>query len=132
MFDRTEEAWNEVGADNSISMVQKLDEEVGIELVNEDNKSYKTYKYLNASIDDGSPLDGFQWLYMRQNQKKWVKAQVTATICIAMHRKEGFGYERLCKLLDEMEDIKMDYHYNPKALVQQVLEEADYHWHGYE
>jgi hypothetical protein len=105
-----EDAWNEVANDNNKSMVQVLDEECGIELTNHEGVSYKDVIYLNASIDPGVELNPYQYLAMRQNQAKWTEAQITACVILAMHRKEGWGFNRSRELLERIDDENQNDH----------------------
>ena len=126
----SQQKWKECAESNSYSMLSLLDEYTGIEMVNDEGKSYKEVIYLNAEIDRGKPLDTPQWLRMRQNQKKWIKAQITACLFIALHEKEGWGFERLSRLAADMEDIKAEYRYNNKELCKACKERAKYDWLG--
>ena len=126
----SQDKWQECAESNSYSMLSLLDDYTGIEMVNDEGKSYKEVIYLNAEIDKGKPLNTPQWLRMRQNQKKWIKAQITACLFIALHEKEGWGFERLSRLATEMEEIKEEYRYNNKALCKACMERAKYDWSG--
>ena len=55
-----QEIWDEVGADNDISMIKLLDEECDIELTNHEGVSYKDVIYLNAEIDTGKHLSVYE------------------------------------------------------------------------
>jgi hypothetical protein len=125
-----EDAWNEVANDNNKSMVQVLDEECGIELTNHEGVSYKDVIYLNASIDPGVELNPYQYLAMRQNQAKWTEAQITACVILAMHRKEGWGFNRSRELLERMQQIKEEYDYDREKLIAAALSECDIDWTG--
>lgn len=123
-----EEVWNEVGSDNDVSMLQLLDEECDIELTNHEGVSYRDVIYLNTAIDPGKDLTAYQWLAMRQNQKKWIEAQITACVCLAMHRKEGWGFKRVKELMERMQDIKREFDYDREALIAAAYEEAKFDW----
>lgn len=125
-----QKVWDECGADNNMSMIKLLDEECDIELTNHEGVSYRDVIYLNADIDEGKPLTDMQWVAMRQNQKKWVTAQITACMCLALHRKEGWGFKRLSELMVKMDDVKYEFGYDPKRLCKAALEEAKYDWLG--
>lgn len=123
-----EDIYAECGSNNDMSMIRLLDEECDIELTNHEGVSYRNVLFLNAEIDEGKPLTAAQWLAMRQNQKKWVEAQITACICLSLHRKEGWGFKRLRELMEHMQDIKEEFDYNPKLIVKAVKDEANYDW----
>lgn len=122
--------WDECGADNTLSMLKICDEECNVELTNYEGVSYRDVIYLNAEIDTGKPLSDAQWLVMRQNQKKWVKAQMLACMCVSMHRAEGWGFKRLSELMLKMDDIQADYNDDPDKLSEVALKECGYDWRG--
>lgn len=123
-----EEVWNECGADKNMSMIRKCDEECDIELTNEDGVSYRTIMWLNA--EDMRPLNDFEWLRFRQNQKKWSKAQMLACTFIALKRSEGWSDNRLAELMGRMDDIREEFEYDPRKLSQAALDECNYDWLG--
>lgn len=125
-----QEIWDEVGANNDISMLKLLDEECDIELTNHEGVSYRDVIYLNAEIDTGKELSAYEWLRMRQNQKKWIECQFTACVFLALHRKEGWGPKRVKELLEYTQAIKEEFDYNPKLLCEAVMNEAHYDWLG--
>ena len=118
------EVWNEVGSDNDISVLKLLDDECDIELTNHEGVSYRDVIYLNVDVDPGKDLTPYQWLAMRQGQKKWIEAQITACVCLAMSRKEGWGFKRVRELLEKMQDIKEDYNYENNSIVKAVETEV--------
>lgn len=122
------EVWDECGADSNMSMVRKCDEECDIELINEDGVSYRTIMWLNA--ENMRPLNDFEWLRFRQNQKKWSKAQILACSFIALKRAEGWSDNRLHELMSRMDDIRAEYGQNPKEIIQAALDECGYDWEG--
>lgn len=130
LLELQENIYEECGLDRDISMIRLLDEECDIELTNQEGVSYRDIIYLNSDIDDGKPLTAQQWLAMRQSQKKWVEAQITACICVSLHRKEGWGFKRLKELMEHMQDIKEEFNYDPKLIVKAVQEETHYDWTG--
>lgn len=120
------EVWNEVGSDNDISVLKLLDEECDIELTNHEGVSYRDVIYLNVDVDPGKDMTPYQWLAMRQNQKKWIESQITACVCLAMSRKEGWGFNRVRELLERMQDIKEDFDYQKDALIAAVLSDVKF------
>lgn len=125
-----QEIWDEVGADNNISMLQLLDEECDIELTNHEGVSYKEFKFLNVAIDDGHALSPQEWIIMRQKQKQWIECQIMACVFLGMHRKEGWGPKRIKELMDRMQQVKEEFDYDNKKLIQAFLDECDYDWLG--
>ena len=126
----SQQKWKECAESNSYSMLSLLDEYTGIEMVNDEGKSYKEVIYLNAEIDRGKPLSTPQWLRMRQNQKKWSKAQMLACTFIALKRTEGWSDNRLAELMTRMDDIRAEFEYDPRKIIKAALDECGYDWEG--
>ena len=124
IFDETREAWNECGETNEMSMLEMLENETGIEVkIPDTDKSWHDLAFLNAKIDMGR-MNRAQWIYMRQRQKQWIGAMVMARMFLALHRKYGFGPERLLRLMSQIDDIRIEFNYDRKALIKACEEEA--------
>lgn len=132
LLDIHQEVWNEVAADNDKSVLKLLDEECNIELTNHEGVSYRNVIFLNSDIDEGKELSPYQWLYMRQNQIKWIETQITGCVCLAMHRKEGWGFKRVEELLNHIQDVKEEFNYDRKRILDAAFEETGYDWEGRE
>ena len=124
IFDETLEAWNECGETNEMSMLEMLENETGIEVkIPDTDKSWHDLAFLNSKIDMGR-MSRAQWIYMRQRQKQWIGAMVLACMLLALHRKYGFGPERLLRLMSQIDDIRVEFRYDRKALIKACEEEA--------
>ena len=117
------EAWNECAEDTTVSMIQMCEEETGIELQNGSGKSWRELLYLNDDFRNHQ-LTYEQAVVMRQNQTKWIPAQITASILIAMHRKHGFGYDRCARLYQQMQDIEAEFKYKPDRIKNACIAET--------
>lgn len=118
-----EQVWDECGADKEMSMIRKCDEECDIELTNQEGTSYRNIQWLNDSKINEIHSD-YEFLVFRQNQKKWTKAQMMASVCLSMHRAEGWGFKRLSELMIRIEDILEEYNYNPEKLCNVAHDEC--------
>ena len=124
LMDKTQETWDECGSTNELSMLEMLENETGIEIRNHElGKSWHDLAYLNAKIDMGR-MNRAQWIYMRQRQKDWVGPQVIACVLLSLYRKYGFGPERLLRLMSQIDDIRVEFRYDRKALIKACEEEA--------
>ena len=124
LMDKTQETWDECGSTNEVSMLEMLENETGIEIRNHElGKSWHDLAYLNAKIDMGR-MNRAQWIYMRQRQKDWVGPQVIACVLLSLYRKYGFGPERLLRLMSQIDDIRVEFRYDRKALIKACEEEA--------
>ena len=124
IFDETLEVWNECGETNEMSMLEMLENETGIEVkIPDTDKSWHDLAFLNSKIDMGR-MSRAQWIYMRQRQKQWIGAMVMACMLLAIHRNYGFGPERLLRLMSQIDDIRVEFRYDRKALIKACEEEA--------
>lgn len=104
------------------SMLEMLEEETGIEMkLHENGKSYHEIDYLNGALGmyEIDNMSYAQIMAMRIGQIKWVKATVEASLFLALHRKNGFGAERIQRLLDQIFDIEKDHKENTKAITEE-------------
>lgn len=127
LFDVTQAAWDECGATNDRSMLQMLEDETGIDLKMAEypDKSRHDVAYLTTEIAmDPRRMTRPQWIYMRQQQKKWIGAQLLACMLLVLHRKYGSGEERMVRLLEQINDIRDEFSWNRKALIKACKEEA--------
>lgn len=106
LLKETQKAWNECGKDNSKSMVELLEDETGVELQNGSGKSWREYAFLNNDHPLNSrKLSRQQIYYMRRQQMTWIGSLVLACILLGIHRREGFGSERIQRLYDQIIEI---------------------------
>lgn len=128
-----EETWQEVAASNDVSMIQLLDEETGIELRNhEHGKSWRELAFLNSAIKmDPKRMKPAQWIVMRNHQAEWMRQQTLACILVGMHRKYGWGFDRLARLIEQMSDIiDIEVQQNPKLIKELAKKEVNFHMKG--
>ena len=121
LLDITGEVWHACATDNTKSMVQMCEEETGIEIKNETGKSWRDLAYLNNSFPQ---MTNAQWAYMRIRQKQWIAPQIMACIMVALHRKYGFGFERLSRLYNQIDAIRTEYNLDPDKLREACREET--------
>lgn len=106
LLKETQKAWNECGKDNSKSMVELLEDETGVELQNGSGKSWREYAFLNNSHPlNKRQLSRQQIYYMRRQQMTWIGSLVLACILLGIHRREGFGPERIQRLYDQIIEV---------------------------
>lgn len=115
LFEVSREVWNECTEREDKSMIGMLEKETGIEVQNGTGKSWHNLLYLNGEIQ-GRALTHAQMTYMRQRQVKWIAAQVTACLLVALHRKYGFGFDRCEKVYQQMQEIQAEYSHDPDRI----------------
>ena len=108
LFDVSGEIWHECASTNLRSMVEMCETETGIEVQCGNGKTWRDLPYMNGSLQTARMTEG-QWIYMRQQQIKWIAPQVMACIMIALHRKYGFGFDRLSRIYGQIREIEAEF-----------------------
>lgn len=130
-FAESQRAWETCAqAGETKSMMQMMEEETGVELILSDVPSYHSMPYLDPAAYDGKPYTSEQIIYMRQRQRKWIAPQILASICIALHRSDGFGvgYDgkgRLERFITEVDKIRKKLGEKPKEYAKLLKEVTD-------
>ena len=121
LLDITGEVWHACATDNTKSMIEMCYKETGIEVQNERGESWENIAYLNNSYPQ---MTNAQYVYMRMRQKSWIAPQIMACIMVALHRKYGFGFERLSRLYNQIDAIRTEYNLDPDKLREACREET--------
>lgn len=101
-------AWDECASDVYKSAIKMLDDETGIEIkADENGPSYRDLEYMSGNFTRRK-LSMAQVVYIRNRQIKWIGAQVTAILFLALHRQYGFSTVRLERLLTQMREMDVD------------------------
>lgn len=104
-------------------MIEMCEQETGVEVRNESGKSWRDLPYLNGQMIQ---MSNAQAVYMRQRQAQWIPAQVMACLMIALHRKYGFGFERLSRIYQQIDSIRSEYDFNAERLRRAVYDEMQF------
>ena len=121
LFEITGDVWHSCAETNLHSMIEMCEQETGIEVQNGDGRSWEDLLYLNGKFPD-KPMTNAQWVYMRQQQKKWIAPQVMACIMVALHRKYGFGFDRLSRIYSQIQDIEDEFSHNSERIQKAARE----------
>ena len=121
LFDLSRSVWRDCAKDHDSSMIQMCEDETGIEIQNGDGASWHDVAYLNGSLNPGM-MNEAQWLYMRQQQIKWIRPQIMACLMVALHRKYGFGFERCARIYRQIDETAQEYRSDPKRIREACLE----------
>lgn len=110
VFSQSQEVYSEcAGYGVEKSMIQMLDEETGIEIGIPGKKSYKELSYLNGTIWEGKPPTKMQLIYIRKQEAEWCAPVMIACLALALHRKDGWGSERIAKFVTSVQEIRFKY-----------------------
>ena len=123
LFEITGEVWHECASTNTHSMIQMCEEETGIEVQNGSGKSWEELPYMNATLDTGK-MSYAQWVYMRQQQVKWIAPQVMACLLVALHRKYGFGFDRCARFYEQVQEIEAQFGMDPERIRAACIKET--------
>ena len=132
-LDKAREVYTECRGDGGKSLIQMCDEETGIEVRNEAGESYLDTTYLNQKKWDEDkakfdkmpyPMQRAYYISVRQHMKKWMYAQIMASIILALYRKERWSFERIQRFLSVHDEIKVEFGNDIEKLNEEVLEET--------
>ena len=130
VMDEIQNAWDECAETNTKSMIQMLEEETGVELRSfTDNRGWRELAFLNNDLSKKINVNGMtkaQWVVMRRNQIKWMRPQIYASALLGLHRRYGFGYERLARLVGQIDDVIAECDYDKNKLLKVAYEEAHF------
>jgi len=125
LLEMTSEVWHECGQTNLKSMPQMLEEETGVEVQMGDGKSWHDLAFLNAGVTNyDKGMTRPQYIYMRKQQAKWLPANVTACILLALHRRCGFGPVRLSRVASQTDGVLVEYGRNKDAIRAACINEV--------
>lgn len=117
--------WIECSETVGVSMVQMCYDETGISVTNDSGKDFEELSYLSEKYwQEAKKHNHFktrdqELIYLatvRRKQSEWMEAVITSGIFLAMHRREGFGYDRNMRLYERMRTVKLAHDNNPEEL----------------
>ena len=125
VFEATDKVWHEIGNDNRVSMLAKLEEETGIEMtITNSSASWHDLAFLNDSGDYMDNITGFQFLAMRKRQRQWIGAMVQASLYLALFREFGWGVVKLRNLMNEIDRIRSEQHDKELKIIELCFNET--------
>ncbi|MCR4745228.1 MAG: hypothetical protein K5894_08360 [Lachnospiraceae bacterium] len=101
---------------NEESMIGICEKETGITIgIPEYDGNYQDLKFFqgDSNIED---LTMNQRIYMRQRQKRWMGAEIFASLMIALHRTYGFGSERISRVYSQIVEVRDRYNWDSKLI----------------
>lgn len=123
IMELTSVVWNECTSDPEKSMIQICEEETEIEVQCGNGKSWRDVLFLNVKLDPGN-MTNAKYVYMRQRQLAWLAPQIMAAFMVALHRKEGFGFDRLSRIYAQIQEIESEFGMDPKRVREACIKEA--------
>ena len=90
---------------------------------NGDGKSWQDLAFLNARIDMGQ-MTLPQWMYMRRQQMKWIPAQVTACVLLALKRKCGFDADQIADIYSRILAVEQENLFSESLAMEQCRRET--------
>lgn len=109
------------------SIIEVLDDETGIELTLPGMESYQQYASLYSEKWKGvkEHLSAPEVIYLYKRMELWIPSQMIASLSVALHRTEGFGFERLQKFISEVDAIRNQYGRDTKKYKELIREKTD-------
>lgn len=111
------------GYQEGLSVLEVMERETGIEMTLEGDKSFHEYAYFSSDTQV-KPLNTMQELYMIKRITKWMPTMMLAGICIALHRKDGWGFDRLSDFINKVNIIRATLGEDEAAYAKYMKEET--------
>lgn len=133
LVDVAGEIFSECGTDQHRSLVQMCDEECNIELRGVDGQSWRDTPYLNEEKWQKEQARVFSMPYQMQQaymvrvkgcMNKWLRPILISSVVLALHRKEGWGFERASKFVVLLEECIREHKDNRAEMLQSVYEQT--------
>lgn len=125
VFEASDRVWHEIGKDNKVSMIAKLEDETGIEMtLTDSSQSWHDIAFLNDSCDYMDNITGFQFLAMRKKQTKWMGAMIQASLYLALYREFQWGPVKLRNLMNEIGRIREEQHQKESNVIELCFQET--------
>ena len=119
--------------DTNMSMIQMCYEETGINVSNQSEKNWDELYYLSQALWEKklATMKDFKTqeqqdrfiLMVRTKQIAWIEPTLYASVFIAMHRREKFGYDRNLALYEKMKELISIY--KPSEIIALVKANVD-------
>ena len=121
LYKTIDKLWEEIADDPNVSAFKLCEDETGmvISIPDFDGTWSDLLYYKDKAYKKDLPIQ--QLIYTRIRQKKWIGAEVVASVMVALHRMYGFGYERLSRLYEQMDESRNRYDWDAKKIRQECF-----------
>lgn len=89
----------------NLTPLEILEEETGIELQMDGERSYHEFMYLAHDVPM-RPMTDAEIIYMRNRSVKFASLILLSSLCVVLHREDGWGFERISKFLYRMDLVR--------------------------
>ena len=100
-FRTSTDVWMECG---NFSILECMERETGIEMTLDGDKSFHEYAYFSADTTV-KPLSDPEMIYMYNRVMRWLPTMILASVCLALYRNDGWGYERLNRFIGKVNGL---------------------------
>ena len=121
-FNVSTEIWREC-RDKRTSSFALLEEETGIEIALDGEKSYTDFDQLHYRTGTLTPEE---YIYSLHRRKRWVAPMILACLCLALRRTDNWSDEQIAEFLSKTDEMRKEYGENIKAYVNLMIEETGY------
>ncbi len=92
------------GTSQGLSIFELLEKETGIEMVLDGVASYKTFPCFAET--DKKILSDIQYARMIEEQIQWIPSVMLAGVCVVLHRKKHWGFQKLNDFMQRVNLIR--------------------------
>ena len=108
------------------SILEVMENETGIEMTLDGDKSFHEYAFLSGDTEI-KPLSDAEYIYMHQRILKWLPTMILASVCLALYRTDGWGFERLSRFICKVDALRQLIGKDPKAYDKYMYEVTGHH-----
>jgi len=139
-LEKANDVYGECASSLQKSLVQMCDEQLGIELRNDSNESYKDTPYLsyedwqNKKEQVLHKMNKVQQncyiIRVRQKMISWMFPQIMASVLLALRKKENWGIDKIAEFASKVQEVRDQYNDEIKDIKAAVIEETgiEYEW----
>ena len=121
-FNQATDIWNEC-KENHSSTLELLEQETGIELMLDGEKTYHDFTQLRYVEREVTPA---QYIYSLYRRKRWIAPLILGCILIALHRVDGWEYDELSAFIIETDMIRKTCGEDVEKYEEAMAEETGY------
>lgn len=121
-FNTATEIWREC-RDKKTSAFALLEEETGIELALDGEKSYTDFAQLHYRTGTMTPAE---YIYSLHRRKRWVAPMILACLALALRRVDNWSDEELESFIQKTSELRKEYGEDSKHYKNLLIKETGY------
>lgn len=121
-FNKATDIWLEC-RDKRVSAFTLLEEETGIEIALDGEKSYMDFNQLHYRAGTMTPAE---YIYSLHRRKRWIAPMILACLSLALRRSDNWSDDEIALFLSKTDEFRKEYGENTQAYVDLMVQETGY------